>query len=72
MRKRVRELEERLADLEAKRAGERVQLMELLDKVTKRLEWRERKRDQVAGNGQLDIEDDAVILARARGTYGGR
>lgn len=72
MRKRVRELEDRLADLEAKRAGERVQLMELLDKVTKRLEWRERKRESSRGNGELELEDDAVILARARGTYGGR
>lgn len=47
-------------------------MLDMVEKVAKRLEWRERKRDEARGNGQLEIEDDATALARARGLYGGR
>ena len=71
LRRRVRDLEERVEALELAHRTDRLAHLEVLDKVTKRLEWRERKRV----DAQLDLErpaetEDTHALGYAR-RFGG-
>lgn len=66
-RKRLRELEERVDQLETRAAQDRLGLLEVIERVTKRLEWRERKRAEAEADPQLVIDDqDAHALGFRR------
>jgi len=67
LRKRVRDLEERVETLELAQKSGRLELLELMDKITRRLEWRERKRVEAEQlEPELELEDDSRALGYAR------
>lgn len=75
LRKRVRDLEERLEQLELSHKSDRLGVLEVIEKISQRLEWRERKRQ----GAQLELErtaneDDGHALGFTRrfGGNGGR
>lgn len=59
LRKRVGELEERIEQLELRAAQDRLGVLEVIERVTKRLEWRERKRADAAAGPELELEDES-------------
>lgn len=58
LRKRVRDLEERLEQLELRAAQDRLGVLEVIEKVSRRLEWRERKRSEQV-EPELELEDES-------------
>ena len=59
VRKRVRDLEERVEQLELRAAQDRLGVLEVIERVTKRLEWRERKRADAAPQLEDPTEDES-------------
>lgn len=74
LKRRVRDLEERLERLETRAATDRLGVLEVIEKISRRLEWRERKR---AESVEQDTEPQEQLehtlgFTRRYGGNGGR